>query len=170
MLYNLTDIFNNKVNEETREFELELDAVSIHGEIFEFDELTNVKITVAFIETGKVRIKAEFGCMFTLCCDRCLKPVKTGIDIAYDGIAYSPEYDGECEDGCEFMEDYSLNIDELILSEILMNWPSKVLCKDDCKGICSVCGHDLNEGDCGCDRFVPNPAFAGLSEIFNTDK
>ena len=44
--------------------------------------------------------------------------------------------------------------------------PVKILCKEDCKGICSVCGSNLNEGECGCDRFVPNAAFAGLSDLF----
>ena len=74
---------------------------------------------------------------------------------------------GEEDEQSEFVEGYKVDVDELVLSEMLLNWPSKILCKEDCKGICSVCGHDLNEGECGCDRFVPNPAFAGLSEMFN---
>ena len=63
-----------------------------------------------------------------------------------------------------------LNVENLIFNEILMNWPMKVLCKADCKGICKMCGKDLNLGECGCDTFVPSPGLAGIKEIFNANK
>ena len=66
-----------------------------------------------------------------------------------------------------FIEGFSLDTDALINNEIIVNWPMKVLCKPDCKGICRVCGKDLNEGDCGCDTFVPDPRMAVIKDIFN---
>ncbi len=38
--------------------------------------------------------------------------------------------------------------------------------KDDCKGICPVCGQNLNEKECGCDTFVPDPRMAVIQDIF----
>ncbi len=49
---------------------------------------------------------------------------------------------------------FELDVDKLVYAEILVNWPMRVLCKDDCKGICKVCGMNLNKGTCSCDSFV----------------
>ena len=48
--------------------------------------------------------------------------------------------------------------------------PVKVLCRPDCKEICKKCGHNLNDGDCGCDTFVPDPRMAAIKDIFNANK
>ena len=91
-----------------------------------------------------------------------------------NGFAYevfSPEKAGEAEDDEQnFMEGYELNVVNLVNNEILMSWPMKVLCKPQCKGICTVCGKDLNTGECGCDTFVPDPRWAALKDIFNANK
>ena len=68
------------------------------------------------------------------------------------------------------MEGYQLKVDDLIYSDIVLNWPMKILCREDCKGICRICGKDLNTGECGCDTFVPSPGLAGIKEIFNANK
>ncbi len=68
------------------------------------------------------------------------------------------------------MEGYHLNVDELINNELLLNWPMKILCKEDCKGICKVCGKNLNDGACGCDDFVPDPRMAAIKDLFNANK
>ena len=44
----------------------------------------------------------------------------------------------------------SLDLDELVIQDILLQLPSKMLCKEDCKGLCSVCGTDLNFNECNC--------------------
>ena len=85
----------------------------------------------------------------------------------------SPDYSDEIDEDAEqmvFMEGYQLNVDDLIYSDIVLNWPMKILCREDCKGICRICGKDLNSGTCGCDTFVPSPGLAGIKEIFNANK
>lgn len=64
------------------------------------------------------------------------------------------------------MKEYELDLEELLREELQLSWPSKVLCSEECKGICSVCGQNLNEGDCECDSFVPDIRLAGLMDIF----
>ena len=68
------------------------------------------------------------------------------------------------------MTGFEIDVDELICHEIWVNWPMKVLCRPDCRGICSVCGRDLNEGTCTCDTFVPDPRLAAIKDILNADK
>ena len=76
----------------------------------------------------------------------------------------------EFDDDMNFMEGYHLDVDVLVDNEILLNWPMKILCTESCKGICKVCGKNLNDGDCGCDDFVPDPRMAAIKDIFNANK
>ena len=63
------------------------------------------------------------------------------------------ESDGiEDVDELSFIDGYMLDEDKLIMDEIVVALPTKVLCKEDCKGLCLRCGANLNEGECGCDR------------------
>ena len=63
-----------------------------------------------------------------------------------------------------------MDTDRLVYDEILIGFPMKVLCREDCRGICAVCGANLNEGECGCDRTVPDPRMAVIRDIFNNFK
>ncbi|MBP5177455.1 MAG: DUF177 domain-containing protein [Clostridia bacterium] len=44
----------------------------------------------------------------------------------------------------------TIDLDDMVKQLILTDLPYVVYCKEDCKGLCPVCGHDLNDGDCGC--------------------
>ena len=103
-------------------------------------------------------------------CDRCLKEVQQPVDLQFEIEVYTPDTEVEEADYQEFMEQYSLDVEGLISNEILMSLPAKVVCKEDCKGICKVCGNDLNLGECGCDTFVPDPRMAAIKDIFNANK
>lgn len=59
-----------------------------------------------------------------------------------------------------------LDLDELATSDILLELPSAVLCKPDCKGLCPVCGCDLNEHSCGCSTKQTDPRLEILSKFF----
>ncbi len=59
-----------------------------------------------------------------------------------------------------------LDLDDLATSDILLELPSVVYCREDCKGLCPVCGTNLNEKDCGCDLKQPDPRLQILSEFF----
>ena len=63
--------------------------------------------------------------------------------------------------------DMRLEVDELVYSEVILNLPTKHLCKEDCKGLCQKCGKNLNEGKCGCDSSDPDPRFEKLRELLN---
>ena len=74
-----------------------------------------------------------------------------------DGSAFEEHY---------YLQGYNLDVDKLISGEALLNWPARVLCRDDCRGLCPVCGHNLNEGDCGCDRGQLDPRMAKVLDVF----
>ena len=58
-----------------------------------------------------------------------------------------------------------LDVDELVYSEVVLDLPTKHLCKEDCKGLCCNCGKNLNEGECGCDTDYIDPRLAKLKEL-----
>ena len=58
-----------------------------------------------------------------------------------------------------------LDVTELLRDELLAAQPMKNLCKADCKGLCPVCGANLNDGDCGCDKHIADPRLAALKDL-----
>ncbi len=58
-----------------------------------------------------------------------------------------------------------IDLDPIVREQIALALPGYPVCDESCKGLCSVCGANLNERDCGCDRHVPDPRWAGLKNI-----
>jgi uncharacterized protein len=58
-----------------------------------------------------------------------------------------------------------IDLDTIVREQLLLALPGYPVCNDACKGLCSVCGANLNERDCGCDRHVPDPRWAGLEKL-----
>ena len=85
-------------------------------------------------------------------------------EIENDTFSYNEE------EGLNLVEENALLLDDLIVNEVLMNWPVKVLCKEDCKGICPVCGANRNEKDCGCDTVVLDPRMQQFQDVFKDFK
>ena len=173
MLVNLTDIFSSEHKVEQKELVLDMDTITVGG--VSYDILTKEPVVLNLKNTGKGKALVQAVASFTmeLACDRCLKPVKYFMEIDAEQEVISPDYTEEIDEDSDqesFMEGYQLKVDDLIYSDIVLNWPMKILCREDCKGICRICGKDLNTGECGCDTFVPSPGLAGIKEIFNANK
>ena len=80
------------------------------------------------------------------------------------------------EDAEEKEEDFAvaksgkLDIDEQLLELLELDFPTRILCREDCKGLCQRCGKDLNEGPCDCPTVEINPAFASLLAKFDEEE
>ena len=170
MLVNLSDVFTSQIGEESKEIPLEMTVYQDGLQEYPILEKTPVSFTFTNIGVGKVSVKGNARVVLQMQCDRCLKEVQQPVDLQFEIEVYTPDTEVEEADYQEFMEQYSLNVEELISNEILMSLPAKVVCKEDCKGICKVCGNDLNLGECGCDTFVPDPRMAAIKDIFNANK
>ena len=91
--------------------------------------------------------------MFTLntLCDRCLTPVERDLSMNFEHILVH-ELAGEDEEEFIVCGDYTLNLDELVTMDILLELPTRILCREDCKGLCPKCGTNLNESTCSCSQ------------------
>ncbi len=73
-------------------------------------------------------------------------------------------------DESNYITGCNLDVEQLVHNEILIHWPLRVLCKEDCKGICSHCGKDLNQGPATVSVENPDPRMAAISDIFSKFK
>lgn len=97
---------------------------------------------------GVTMLKYDVKFALNHCCDRCLKDFVRDYDYDFEHILVrSTNADNDEYIVCE---NNILDMNELAVSDLLLRLPTKILCKEDCKGLCFVCGHDLNEGDCNC--------------------
>lgn len=172
MLVNLTDVLSSENLSVKKEVQIEFNSVTHHMGEFSVIEKEPVLLTLTNAGDQKARIEGKTRLVLNMSCDRCLEDVKVTFDLDFsrEVIAPAGEKTEDDEDEQNFMEGYHLNVDLLIYSELLMNWPMKVLCQESCEGICTVCGKNLNLGECGCDRFVPDPRMAVIRDIFNANK
>ncbi len=92
----------------------------------------------------------NYTAKFTLnaVCDRCLAEFER--DYKYDFEHILVRSLNTDNDEYIVTESDSLDLDELAIMDILLQIPSKMLCKDDCKGLCPQCGTDLNYNECNC--------------------
>jgi len=172
MLVNLTDVFSSEGRVIEKEVPFECSELPYEGVPYPVRECSPVQLKLTNIGIGKVVVEAAVKISAVLLCDRCLSEVEHVFDLQFSRDVVSPDKasEEELEEQEGFMEGYELNIDDLINNEIMTCWPMKVLCRQDCKGICPVCGQDLNEGTCGCDTFVPDPRMAAIMDVFNANK
>lgn len=99
-------------------------------------------------------------------CVRCLGEALIPITFRMEELFYYPPYTapaGELVVG----EDGFVDLAPIIRDLSLLELPIRVFCRPDCKGLCSECGQNLNEGDCDCEKEAIDPRFATLQALLN---
>ncbi len=172
MLLNLSDVLTSEGKVESKQIENPLSVFESRMGTYQVLSKEPITFTFTNISNHKARLTGETKLVFAGACDRCLTDTEVTLALSFDRVVTSPEYDNAEEDidDLSFMEGYQLNVETFMYNEVLENWPAKILCREDCKGVCPVCGQNLNEKECGCDTFVPDPRMAVLKDIFCADK
>lgn len=140
------------------------------GEKFSFPEglLVDGRITN---NTKSLHLSAKVTGKLVTECARCLKPVED--DISFDIseiLVRDDDKDKVTDEDVVIFSGYTLDIDDIVIDNFLMNISGKYLCKEDCKGLCPKCGQDLNLGECECSDEEIDPRWAALAEIMkNSD-
>ena len=98
-------------------------------------------------------------------CDRCATEFDREIDFPLDVILVSEMANEENEDERVFpLEGDSADLDDIVRTVFVLNLDSKLLCKEDCAGLCCRCGKNLNNGPCNCQKEL-DPRFAALKQL-----
>ncbi len=139
-------------------FEFSATTESLFGEDLSAEGfIGDVKISGEVEEVGKnFVVRGQIDCTKTFTCDRCLTQATEN---------QMHEFEEEF-DRSQVVEDL-IDITELLRDTLLAGQPMKNLCKADCKGLCPVCGANLNDGECECDKFIIDPRLAALKTIMD---
>jgi uncharacterized protein len=162
MILDLKSVFLEEGSKKTIEYSFSMDNTEVGG-VYPFVSPIMVK-GEAQNRAGLVDIVFDVSFTYKRPCDRCNKEVERSLNYQFDHrLAVSLEGD-ENDDYIE-VPDHTLNIDELVSTDVILNLPVKFLCKEDCKGICFKCGKNLNEGDCNCSEKEIDPRLEALKEL-----
>ncbi len=125
---------------------------------FDFPTPVDYELAVRKFENG-ARVEGPIACTLSLVCGRCLEDfpfrIQTSLDVEL--VRKVPVSDSELELTDADMDVYYFEGDEidlasLVYEEVLLNIPMKPLCREDCKGLCDLCGKNRNIEACGCDK------------------
>ena len=125
-----------------------------------------------------IRVRAGYDGQFEVLCARCLEPVAVPLKGEFDLLFRPEEADAEAgeraitEDETEigYYGKSGLQLEDVVREQVLLTLPGRTLCKEDCKGLCAQCGHNLNDGACGCHSTMRDPRWSALEGLASTLK
>ena len=120
-----------------------------------------------------IRLRGRLSADLELQCARCLDPVPQKVNREFE-LLYRPlgadagrdelsVTDAEAEIG--YYQGEGILLEDVLREQVLLALPLKVTCRDDCKGLCSQCGKNLNQEQCSCAAPVEDPRWQALKEI-----
>lgn len=177
MLLDLSNVLSEQHTPIDETVPCTMEAFSAMGISYRILSSEDVQICVTYVGKGRLNVKGSCRLVIEIPCDRCLKPVLTGFSLAFDheidskaGTETYVDSEKDKLDENNYIDGYHLDVDRLLCNEILVGWPMKVLCSDSCKGICSVCGQNLNEGTCNCEDTGIDPRMSVIRDVFKNFK
>jgi len=152
--------------------------------VYNPDELNpvdeRVKLTAPATVNGKIRlagnevfVNGHVDTRAQVECDRCLKTIELPVNADFE-LEYisGSEYESsevaeltEAEMSVSVFDGDALDVDEIVKEQILLAVPTRMLCREDCKGICPQCGTDRNTGECNCETKEIDPRWAALKNL-----
>ncbi len=151
-----------------KEFDINPDDI-----VEEIEFITPVMVDISIKKKDtKVIVRGNVKTKILLQCSRCLEKYEETIDSSFD-LVFMPEDEFEFEEEIELTDDDInviyfkegfIDVDQIVVDQLNLSLPFKPLCSPDCKGLCPICGKNLNEGPCGCEVNKKDPRL----EILNT--
>ncbi len=120
-----------------------------------------------------IRLVGNIGTRVEIACARCLEPVSREVKRDFD-LLYRPQgsdagreeisvTQAEAEVGYYVGE--GLLLEDVLREQILLAVPYKIVCREECKGLCPQCGQNLNQGACQCSAPPPDTRWAALRDL-----
>lgn len=129
-------------------------------------------ISIKHIKRKELTIDGTCELTVEIPCDRCLEPVETEFHLDFSKNVDLAADENQVDDLDEknYIDGYNLDVDKLLYNEMLIGWPMKILCSEDCKGICNTCGQNLNKGTCNCEDTSLDPRMSVIRDVFKNFK
>ena len=98
-------------------------------------------------------------------CDRCAAEFQRDVSLPVEAVLVRELANEEEADTWTFLLDGNdADLDEIMTTAFVLSMDTKLLCREDCKGLCPTCGKNLNEGPCDC-KPEGDPRFAALKQL-----
>ena len=147
-----------------------LESIRYYG--LDYNLISPLGLSGRISRAGKnFMIKAKVDFDYKGECSRCLCDLDVKVNYDIDAYLMKEEYDEDIYEDVDIfpLEGTEVDLLELVDSTLTYNMPQRVLCSEDCKGICSGCGVDLNTQGCVCEDSMDeddiDPRFAKLKEL-----
>jgi uncharacterized protein len=126
---------------------------------------------------GVYRVQGRVTARLELECSRCVEPFEVPVDARFE-FRYVPQTVVEASDReisdddltTAFYREGTLDVVEMVREQFQLALPMKPLCAQACRGLCPVCGANLNVADCGCKPVWEDPRLAPLKGLLNREK
>ena len=112
---------------------------------------------------GMLRLTADVDTTLSCVCDRCSAPFEKPFHVSLERML-AAELEDEENDEILLLDDGAFDLDELAREAFILNMDTKTLCREDCRGLCSGCGANLNLEPCRCKRET-DPRWAALRQL-----
>ena len=168
----IIDLFQIGEHEKDFSFELEPDKIALDEDTARLKKSVKIagkvkKQIAQFDVSGEIKGEIELDCT------RCLQSQTTVLDIPFNVEYISAEHctsDKDAELGerdldIAVYEDDKINLDELAREQILLSLPTRFYCKDDCQGLCPICGVNKNLTNCHCEQKEIDPRWSALKKL-----
>ncbi|MBE6620577.1 MAG: hypothetical protein E7625_04355 [Ruminococcaceae bacterium] len=144
-----------------------LDGVTFMGDAHVVGEITN--------EAGYMRLILEATLDYEGECARCLSPVKDVFTMQFERTVADEGTltDEQLEDNVDeyvIIQNGELDLDEELREALILSFPMRLLCEEDCPGLCPKCGKPRREGECGCPTREIDPRLAILQTLLDENE
>jgi uncharacterized protein len=155
-------------------------SLDFMGEEICFVQPLQVEGTVTNTEVGFL-VHGTASTVLSRQCGRCTEPFSDPLEVRFDmiyrqtesahhaGSKQPTEEETDPEDDVEYFKGNTIDLKDLILESVVMAIPMRAICTEDCRGLCPVCGQNLNEKTCTCAEENVDVRLAGLKELLNKD-
>lgn len=130
--------------------------------------LDQVMVDLEVTNTGRLMVgKGEIKAAVELECDRCLNSFQQQVEVPFT-VEFCPEDNRtffKNEESFVYFVEPQVDIEPIVLENVLLSLPLKILCSSECKGLCTVCGQDLNRAECHCREKEIDPRWEALKKM-----
>lgn len=164
MLIDIKELFDAPSTEIPVDLNIDLSDIDIWGQkIF----TSPVQIKGVFSNrSGLVTLKYKAEVLLEYNCDRCGIRASKKTEYKFEHWL-ARELESEDNDDYILVPDGTIDIDDLVMSDVTLELPFQLLCRDDCKGLCPHCGTDLNVSTCDCNKKQVDPRLEKLKMLLD---
>ena len=163
MFIELEPLFNNIGMTVPVDYSMDMSGESFYSGypfkkgVYVSGELKNRAGIVSVEAVAEVEVETE--------CDRCADPVKRVFRVPVSHTLVTSLNDEE-NDELILVEDMHFELDSFVREDILLSLPGKILCSEECKGVCQFCGKNLNRSQCSCKK-PTDPRLEALKQLLD---